>query len=91
MLNYCLLDKPYFTYAQDNFIIVISLYDRRLTAPNITEQLNNVVKKIYQHALWEEDSEKLAYMAELLSRNLCLGSKTISKDSSRPRHTKTGQ
>ena len=35
-LNYCLLDTTYFTYAEVNFIWVISLHDRKLTAPNRT-------------------------------------------------------
>ena len=34
---------------------------------------------------------KLAYMAELLSRNHCRGSKTMLKCSSEPRRTNTGQ
>ena len=40
VVNYCLLDTTCFTYAEDNFIYVTSLYDRRLNAPNITAQLN---------------------------------------------------
>ena len=48
-------------------------------------------KKLCKHSLWEEDFVKLAYMVELLSRNHCWGSKTISKGSSGPRHIKTRQ
>ena len=69
---------------------VTSLCDRRLTAPCITAQLNKYCEKICQHPLWE-DSEKLVYMAWLLSRNHCWGSKTMSKGSSGPRCTITGQ
>ena len=70
---------------------VTSLPDRRLTAPNITAQQNQYCgKKIDQHPLWE-DSAKLAYMAELLSRNYCWRNQTISKGSSGPRYTKTEQ
>ena len=36
----CLLDTSCFTYAEDNFIRVTSLRDRRLTIPNINAQLN---------------------------------------------------
>ena len=39
----------------------------------------------------EEKTVKLAYMAEMQSRNHSWGSKTTSKGSSRPRHTKSGQ
>ena len=45
MLCFCLLDATRFIYAEDNFIRVASLRDRRLTAPNINAQLINVVKK----------------------------------------------
>ena len=48
----------------------------------------NVVKKMCQHQLWGEDSRKLTYMAELLSKNHCWESKTMSRGSSGP---KTGQ
>ena len=41
VLNYCLLD----TTAEDDFIRVTSLRDRRLTAPNITAQLNQCREK----------------------------------------------
>ena len=44
-----------------------------------------------QYPHWGEDAVKLAYMAELLSRNHCWGSKTVLKGSSGPRHTNTGQ
>ena len=40
-----LLDTTRFTYAEDNFIRVTSLGDRRLTAPNITGQLNQCHEK----------------------------------------------
>ena len=43
VLNYCLLDTTCFTYAEENFIRVTSLCDRRLTALNITAQLNQLV------------------------------------------------
>ena len=71
----------FFTYAEDNYIRVNSLCDRRLTAPNITVQLNECCEKMCQHPLRGEDSVKLAYMAEMLSRNNCRGNKTISKGS----------
>ena len=45
VLNYCLLDSNYFTFAKDNFITVISLCYRRLTGPNITAQLNQFYEK----------------------------------------------
>ena len=48
----------------------------------------NVVRKICWHQLWGEDSVKLAYKVELLSRNHCWGSKPISKGYSGPRRTK---
>ena len=41
----------------------------------------NVVKKMCQRPLGGEDSVKLAFMVELLSRNHCWGIKTISKGS----------
>ena len=37
----------------------------------------------------EEKTVNLAYLTELLSRNHCWGSKTISKNSCEPRHSKT--
>ena len=40
VLNYCLLDTTCFTSVEDNFINVTSSYDRKLTAPNTTAQLN---------------------------------------------------
>ena len=46
MVNYyCSLDTTCFTYAEDNFIRVTSLCDRRLTALNITAQLNQELVK----------------------------------------------
>ena len=44
VLNYFLLDTC-FTYKEKNFIKVTSLRDRRVTAPNITAQLNQCHKK----------------------------------------------
>ena len=40
VLDYSLLDTTCFTYAEDNFIRVTCLFDRRLTALNITGKLN---------------------------------------------------
>ena len=75
------LDTTYFTFAEEYFIRFTSLHDRRLTAPNITAQLNQCHEKMFQHPLWGEDSVKLAYIVELLSRNHCWESKTISNGS----------
>ena len=84
--------RPKATRTEDNYIRVTSLWDRRLIAPNITAQLNqNHEKKMSQQPLWREESVKLAYMAELLSRNHCWGSKTMSKGSSDTRYSKAGQ
>ena len=69
---------------------VTSLHDGRLTTPNISAQLNKC-EKMCQNPLGVEDSLKMAYMAELLSRDQCWGSKTKSKGSSGWRCTKTGQ
>ena len=44
-----------------------------------------------QHLLRGEDSLNLSYLAELLSRHHCWGSKTMAKGSTVPRRTKTGQ
>ena len=88
-LNYCLLHAICFTYAKEN-LSVTSLHNKRPTAPNITAQLNQYSNKNCQHPLWGEDIMKLAYMAELLPRNYCLGGKTMSKCSSGPTHAKTG-
>ena len=45
VLNYCLLDTTCFTYGEDNFIKVTSLRDKKLSAPNITAQLNQYYEK----------------------------------------------
>ena len=45
MLNYYFLDTTWFTYAENNFIRVTSLCDRRLTAPNFTAQMNQCCEK----------------------------------------------
>ena len=71
VLNCCLLDITCFTYAEENFMWVTNLHDRRLTAPNIIAQLNQCREKMRQHPLRGEDSVKPAYMAELLSIDLC--------------------
>ena len=71
--------------------LLANLHDRRLSVPNITAQLNQCHGKRWQHPLWREDPVKLAYLAELLSRSDCWGSKTMSKGSSRPRHAMSGQ
>ena len=52
-----------------------------------TEQMS---WKLCQHQLWE-DSVKLAYIAELLSKKHCWGCKTMSKGFSGPICTKTAQ
>ena len=39
------------TRSEDKFSRVSSLHDRRLTAPNITAQLNQCHEKMYQHPL----------------------------------------
>ena len=54
------------TKAEENFIRVTSLHDRRLTAPNITASLNQCREppprqKTCQHPLWEEDTEAGLY------------------------------
>ena len=78
--------------AENNFIRVTSLHDWRLSAPNITVQLNQSCGKMCQHPLWGKDSVKPAYITELLSRDHCWGSKkTMSKGSSGLRCSKTGQ
>ena len=77
VLNYCLRDTYDFSNKNDNFINFIrvtSLKDRRLTAQDITAQQNQSSEKMCQHPLWREDSGKIAYIAELLSRNYCWGS-----------------
>ena len=78
MLNYTLLDITCFTYEEENFIRVTSLHDRRLTIQNITAQLNQCNEKMCQYSLWGEDFVKLAYMAELLSKDYYWGTKTMS-------------
>ena len=45
VLNYCLLDIICLTYADDNFIKVKSLHERRLTTANLTAQLNQCCEK----------------------------------------------
>ena len=47
VINYNLLNTTCFTYAEDNFIRVTSLGDRRLTTPNITAQLNQSCEKCF--------------------------------------------
>ena len=61
VLNYCLLDTNCFTNAENNFIRITSLHDRRLTALNITAQLNQCREKMSHHPLWVEDSETGLY------------------------------
>ena len=52
VLDYCLLDTICSTYAEDNFIRVTNLRDSKLTAPNITVQLDQCCeKKMCQHPL----------------------------------------
>ena len=46
VLNYCLLETTSFTDTEDNFIRVTSLRDGRLTARNITTQLNQCREKV---------------------------------------------
>ena len=75
--------------AKDKLIKVTSLRKGRLPIPNITALVNKCREIMCQHPLWEKDSVKLVYMAELLSSNHCWGSKTMSKGCSRPKHTKT--
>ena len=66
VMNYCLQNTTCFTYAEDNFIKVTSLCERRLTVPNITAQLNQCCeKKKCVNIHCEEKTVKLAYMAEL--------------------------
>ena len=66
MLNYYLLETSCFANAADNFIRVTRLRDRGLTAPNITTQLNYVVKKCVNiHC--EEKTGNLTYMLKLFS------------------------
>ena len=89
-LYYCLRDAISFTSAADYFNRVTILCDRRLTAPNITVQLNQCREKMCEHPLQGENSVKLTYMAELLSRNHSWGSKIISQASSGSICTKTG-
>ena len=92
VFNYCLLDTTCFTNAEDNFIRVTSLRGRtegRLLQTSL-HNWTNVINKCH-HPLGGEDYVKMAYTAELLSRNQCWGSKTMSKSSNRPRHTKTGE
>ena len=48
---------------------VTSLCDRRLTVPNITAQQYHRRVKLSQHLVQGEDSVKLAYIVEFLSRN----------------------
>ena len=79
-----------FIFAEENFISVTSLLDKRLTALSITAQLNHYREKTGQSPLWEEDSVKLAYMEESVSGKHCWRSKTMSKGFSGPRFTNTG-
>ena len=51
VLSYCLLNNTCFIYAEDNFNRVTSSSDTKVTASNITEQLNQYVDKICQHPL----------------------------------------
>ena len=90
VLNYCLLDTTCFTSADNNFMRETILSDRRQTASNIIAQLNQCHEKMCQHPLWGKDFVKLAYTAEVLSRNPCWGSKNMSKDSSGPKYSLTG-
>ena len=80
VLNY-FLDTTCFSYASDNFIRVTCLRNRRLTAPNISAQLNQYREKMFQHPLWGEDSVRLAYMAELLSKIIVEEAKQFQKSS----------
>ena len=75
---YCLLETTCFIYAKESFIGVTNLRDRRMFTPDISAQLKQCREKICQHPLWEEDSMKSAYMAELLSRNHCEERKAMS-------------
>ena len=57
----CLLDSTCFIFAEDNFIRVTSLRDRKLIARNITIHLNQCREKMYQHPPWGEDCEADLY------------------------------
>ena len=61
-----------------------------MIASTITAQLNQSRGNIYQDPLWEEDYESGQFV-EFMTRNPCWRSKTMSKDSSGPKHTKTGK
>ena len=78
--------RPKATRAEDNFKRVINLYDRRLTAPNVTAQLNQCCEKMHQHPLWE-DTVNLAYVARIAARKPLLRKQNNVKCSSGPRCT----
>ena len=63
--------RPKATRTKDNFIRFTNLRDRVLTAQNITAQRNQYREKMCQRPLRGEDPVKLAFMAELQSRNHC--------------------
>ena len=52
VLDYCLLKPTCFSNAEDNSTRVTSLTDRKLSAPNITDNWTNVVKKISSTGTW---------------------------------------
>ena len=54
--------------AEDYFIRVTNLRDRKLSAPIVTAEQNQCREKMSQHPLLGENLTKLADMAELLSR-----------------------
>ena len=87
VLNFCLLDMTCFTYADDNFISHQLAWQKADCSKQHCTTEPMCWKKFCQHPQWGEDSVKLAYIVELLSRSHCWERKTMSKVSSGPRHT----
>ena len=78
-----------FYLCREKFHQSCQLVWQKLTAPNSTAQLSQCEKCVNIH--WGENSLKLDYTAEFLSRNPSGESKTISKDPISLIHIKRGQ
>ena len=90
VLNHWLLDSTCFNNAGDNFISHHLVWQKAgFSKHHCTTELMSWKKCVNIHG--EEKTVKLAYMVELLSRNHCWGSKTMSKCSSGSRRIKTWQ
>ena len=79
------------TRAEDNFIRVANLRDRRLTAPDIIEQLNPCHENMSTSTVRRRLCEAGLYGRIAVKKPLLRKQYIKSKGSSGPRHTKTGR